>query len=292
MPLVRRRRPPIPTNPRWSWRGIFATDATFAACNAACAAMGISIMECFVSAGAPNNALTRMNQISAPTMGWTQMSGFTPSAGGGSFAINDATCTSIVNGIKNHARNSHIYYIADEPNIQQFTTVQQDANLATMRARRNLIKSLDPQAVVAIADFRQNQMQPAASGRTYGMWGGPEPIGQAVYTDRVLDLVVTSGYASPSIDADPTRLTNQAAWLDQAGVPYIVGISIHENPAGGHSPDYPTQAQVDTQIANVKTTNSQGIWVYIWDQNGVDPRLSTDGSMQTHLGVKMAEVTP
>ncbi len=264
---------------------IYAIDADFAAAKAAMATMGTNVLEAQIFSGT-SNILTRYNQLSGTQTGFAQLGSYTPSTSGGSFSISDANITTIVNGVKNHAQTSHIYYIFDEPNLHvgTWTTTEQNNCRSAIQDRRDLIHSLDtsPLTRVVGADFRQNQLDPVASGRAGGMWLG------------IIDEVILSSYPFPNAVAVPTHIPMVAGWCDDASMPYSGALSVHN--FLDTKPAYPTVAQMQYAFDQWSATNSVDLWVYIWsddwdaaDTSSPNTQLRDDPTMQAELGAKFAE---
>lgn len=283
--LVRRRRPlydwamsPVgraiklakgtvaPPGARFPFRGITVVDAEFAAAKAALATMDCNLIECQIFSGT-TNLLTRLNQLTAGQYGWNMLGHWTPSTAGGTHSISDANVATIVDGIANHARNSHYYYLADEPNISTYTTLQQNACRDVLRARRNLIRQHDPLAKCCFADFRKAQLSPLStgsggSGRTYGLWGGTDDPNADVYTDRVADEIWLSYYPRPTATVENTMIATIAGYCDAAGIPYSQFLSAHNYL--DTLPSYPTQANFQDSVTQTAATNAINVILYIW----------------------------
>ncbi len=277
----------------YDFRGIYVRDSEFAACLAKMGTMGLNGMECQIFSGT-TNLLTRMNQLVAPQVGWSMLGHFTPSTAGGTHTLNDASVITIVDGIKNHPQNSHRYYIADEPDISGYTTAQQDLNRNSLRARRNLIKSRDPLAIVSFAEYLQAQLEPTQA-RPYGMWGGTDPVGATTYTSRVIDEVWLSGYPNwTGTGYQENLIPDTSGWCDAAGIPYVWVVSAHDYLT--NKPAYPTQTTFTHMMDQIKATNSQGIVVYIWYDAEGTTHLSNNPAAplanQASVGAEMAKVTP
>lgn len=281
--------PPPPPPPRgWDFRAIWCRDSEFSACLAAVPAMNLNAIECWTSN--TTNLLNRMNQIPAGIMGWSVLGNWTPNTSGGTFNLTDAQVITIIDGIKDHPRNSHRYNLSDEPNISGYTPAQQDLCRTALRNRRNLIKAHDPLALVSVSDYRQAHLDPVLTGRTYGMWGGPEASGASSFTTRVLDEVMISYYPRPNVDVEGHFITDMAGWCDAAGMDYVGCTCAHDY--GAHVPDYPTPTQYTTAVKLWWQTNSKGINTYIWYDAEGTKQLRDDPIMQTQIGGVMALVSP
>jgi len=272
-PVVPPVEPPPPSTGRFQFRAIYCRDEEFDQCYPdPFKTMNLSIMECYIYSGT-TNIKKRMDQLVAPDMGWSLLSSFTPSSTGGSFRLSDTDVVTIVKSVKDHPRNSHHYYIADEPNLTNYSVQAQDANRNTLSNRAKLISQNDPVAKVWIADYRQAQLDPVASNRPGGMWGG---LGFGV---------MLSGYPSPNVDQDPQRIPNQAKWCDAAGIDYIGCISCHDYQ--GNAPAWPTVAQFSKAGDQWAATKAQGIILYIYYDAEGTKHLSDDPAMQQSIGQKM-----
>ena len=271
-------RPPDPPDPggRFPFRAIYVRDDEFDACYPeAFQRMELSAMECAIFSGT-TNLVKRMDALAEPDMAWSLLGGFTADVDGGTFRIPDTDLATIVESVRDHPRNSHRYYIADEPNLTGMTAAQQDANRDALRARTALIHEVDPLARVSLGDYRREQLDPELSARPGAMWAG------------VVDEVWLDGYPSPNIDADPERIPDQARWCDQAGVDYLGVISVHEYQ--GDNPAYPTEAHVQASIDAWAATGALGIVTYIYYDDEGGTHLSDDVPMQEALGRMMAAV--
>lgn len=267
-------------HPTWQLRTIYCQDGDFAACypasNRPFNKMNLSVMQVGVWAGTTNH-LNRMNSMSAPDLAWTQLGNFTVNSSGGTFLHDDSTTITLVDNVKNHARNSHIYYIADEPDVTALTTPQQDLVRENLQTRAELIKSRDPFATVVISDWIQAQLDPVTSGRSNGMWGG------------IVDQIWLSGYPRPTVNDEPNRIGDQARWCDAAGISYVGVHSAHDH--NTNQPQYPTKAEFTTGMNMWKATKASGIAIYIWNDGIGGTHLSADPGMQNHIGSEMAVIS-
>lgn len=263
--------PPEPTPPGdYSFRAIYCRDEEFAACYPGpFRTMKLSAMECFIYSGT-TNLKKRMDQLQDPDMGWSILSSYTPNSSGGTFKINDADCRTIVASVADHPRNSHHYYIADEPDLTQLSKSQQDACREKLRARAALVVEVDELAKVWIADYRKAQLDPVTSGRPGGMWGG---LGFGV---------MLSGYPWPNAVQSPQTIPDQARWCDEAGVPYMGIRSCHDYQ--GTKPAWPTKDQYKAANDQWMATNEQGSVLYIWFDAEGTKHLSQEPEMQEYIG--------
>lgn len=211
--------------------------------------MNLNVMPCGIWSGT-TWLKKRLDMVQEDDLGWCQLGNFTPNASGGSFSINEANCRTIIESVKDHPRNSHRYYLADEPNLTGMSNEERADNLDTIQTRSELIHSIDthPSTRTSLADYRQAQLEP-------GIWAG------------VVDELWLSGYPSPNAKADPTRIADQARWCDLNGIDYLFFISAHDYQVD--QPAYPTEDEFETAYAQVRSTKAKGTILYtFYDEEG------------------------
>ena len=220
--------------------------------------MNLNVMVCGIWSGT-TWLKKRLDMLQEGDLGWCQIGNFTPDSNGGRFSISDADCKTIIASVRDHPRNSHHYYLADEPNLTNLSDEDRAQNLSTISARSELCHQADPHpdTATALGDYRQAQLEP-------GIWGG------------VVDQVWLSGYPSPNAIADPNRIPDQARWCDQNGIDYLFFLSAHDYQ--GDQPAYPTESEFSTAYAQIRETQAKGIVLYtFYDEEG-QTHLSDDPS--------------
>jgi hypothetical protein len=236
--------------------------------------MNTNLTEAQIFSGTTNH-LNRMNLLSAGQFAFTMVGHWTPNATGGTFTISDndsfAQLTTIINNVKNHARNSHYYYLFDEPSLASLTGPQIDLCRNRLRTYRNKIRELDPLGKMVGADFRKSQLSPASaasggSGRTFGVWGGTDAPSADVYTDRVMDEIWLSYYPRPTASAaDISTVAAIQGYCDAAGIPFSQFVSAHN--FQDTLPSYPTQANFQDALTQAAGSNAINVIVYIWEDS-------------------------
>jgi hypothetical protein len=215
------------------------------------------------------------------------MKGFAATTAGGAMNLTDAGVDAMLAATAGgftcaaHPRNSHRYNLVDDNQlvpITGYTNAQRDLNLTTIANRRARILAADSAAtsiatVTGVAGSTpQIDLFNAAADARIGL--------------KIVDELWVEGYPNKTPSYLTGRIAGCAAAADATGKPYMGVLQVFSDIPGNFV--WPTQPIFDQMLSEWLNTNVQGFVIYVW--NNADPtnNLSTDSSMQSHIGAKMA----
>lgn len=226
---------------------------------------------------------TGLDPVAEGHTAWVWMGGFAADTDGGYMKLDDDKLMAVMAArgglgftVAEHPRNSHYYMLLDEDQvatISGYTTEQRDACLHTIADRRDLLHSLDPQAVCLVVESNEDRLA----------W-----YADATLDRPICDYILLDGYPNYSDEQGgylDDRIPNQAAWAAATGKPYGFCVSVHAY--GNGSPEYPDAETFNRMMDQIDATEARDVFVYVWN-DGDAPHLSDDPDMQAEVGARLA----